>query len=139
MMAKAVHLCVLVLLAVCLACPGSVYSFDIVKISPLKFPDQFAGINLDVEVIPEGEGAAVFNLTNGEPGLTFTMSIVEPSVLLQNADSSIGIDTFRVLGPQGFDKTGNANNIRVGAVAHIGERNTYGSYSGTATILIVYE
>ncbi|MEI6093084.1 MAG: DUF4402 domain-containing protein [bacterium] len=113
----------------------------ITKIQDLLFPDTtLTGSAFDITVATTGSGAATFNAQGGK-NRNITKSIVESSINMSapGVTGSIAVNTFAISGPTAFDSSGNANGLKVGAVAHVLAASEDGNYTGTATFRVVYQ
>ena len=96
-----------------------------------------------VTVSPGDSGAATFDIA-GEPNGTVTVSVAESSVNLAGPGTNIVVDTFTVDGTNcsggagTLDGSGNLTTCSVGATANVNANQTTGSYSGTATLQVIY-
>ena len=113
----------------------------ITKVQDLSFSDvTLTGANINQVLAPAASGAAVFNAQGGK-NRNITSSVVENSINMSapGVTGTIAVDSFLLSGPTAFDGSGNANNIRVGATAHILAASEDGNYTGTATLRVVYQ
>lgn len=117
---------------------------SIVEESPLKFPDTLAlGVPQNIVAQPSDPEAASFSIS-GKPESTIVASIVEPSLSMSIASSTIIVDQFTFGGsanPDGtalLNKQGKLTGLTVGATANIPANPAAGVYSGTLTLRVVY-
>lgn len=111
----------------------------ITEVNALTFPDAVAGTAQAITVLTTDAGAAEFN-ASGTANTNITTTVVEASINMSDGGGNdILVDSFTNDAPAAFDGTGNANGINVGATANIEATDPAGSYSGTATLRIVYQ
>ncbi|MEI6093085.1 MAG: DUF4402 domain-containing protein [bacterium] len=113
----------------------------ITKVQDLSFPDTtLTGSAFDITVATIDSGAATFNAQGGK-NRNITRSIVESSINMSapGVTGNIAVNTFSISGPTAFDSSGNANGLKVGAVAHVLAASEDGTYTGTATFRVVYQ
>jgi hypothetical protein len=114
-----------------------------------------AGANLDfgtiessssaqsITVSPEGTGAATFQI-DGEPNDTVTVSVVESSISMSDGTNSMTVNAFTVGGTSctggagTLDGAGNLDSCEVGATISVGAGQVAGTYTGSATLSVVY-
>ena len=110
----------------------------ITETQALSFPDTIAGAITDVTVAPADGTAALFTAT-GEASASIARSIVEASIDMTDGSTNISVDTFVLSGAVAFDGTGNINDFRIGATAHVEAADAAGAYTGSATFRVVYQ
>jgi hypothetical protein len=118
-------------------------------VQDLSFAPQPVGEAVDVLTTAADSRAAVFSAT-GEANAVAQTSVVEPSIeMVTGAGSASGeritVDTFTyggslaTDGSTAFDGSGEINNMRVGATAHVEADDVQGDFVGTATFRLVYQ
>ncbi|MEI6093082.1 MAG: DUF4402 domain-containing protein [bacterium] len=113
----------------------------ITKLQDLAFPDTtLTGAAYDVSVATADSGAATFNVQGGKNRAIAT-SIVEPNITMSapGVTGTLTVDSWAIAAPAHFDASGDANGIKVGAVAHILAASEDGNYAGTATLRVAYQ
>lgn len=96
-----------------------------------------------ITISPGDSGAATFQI-DGEPNDTVTVSIDESSISLNSGSNSMTVNAFTVGGSScsngagTFDGSGNLDTCTVGATVNVAGGQAAGSYSGTATLSVVY-
>lgn len=113
----------------------------ITKVQDLLFPDTtLTGSAFNITVATTDSGAASFNAQGGK-NRSITRSVVESSINMSapGVATSIAVDTFSLSGPTAFDASGDANGLKVGAVAHVLALSEDGDYTGTATLRVIYQ
>lgn len=113
----------------------------ITKVQDLSFPNAtLTGSAFDITVATADSGAATFNAQGGK-NRNITRSVVESSINMSapGVTGNIAVSTFTMAGPTVFDASGNANGLKVGAIAHVLAASEDGNYSGTATFRVVYQ
>ena len=113
----------------------------ITKVQDLLFPDTtLTGSAFNITVATTDSGAASFNAQGGK-NRSITRSVVESSINMSapGVATNIAVDTFSLSGPTAFDASGDANGLKVGAVAHVLALSEDGDYTGTATLRVIYQ
>ncbi len=120
---------------------------EVQKITDLNFGDIMLNGAKDVVVGVNDDGVAKFR-ANGDRNAHIIAGVVQDHIVLKSRTSGpnheITVDNWTYGGNvngkgQGkFDGSGNIQNIRVGATAHLTANTMYGNYSGSATMRVTY-
>ena len=114
----------------------------------LSFADTTSGQDTVISTAPDNANAVIFSAT-GEPNRAVTGSVVESSVLMTTgtgttSDEQITVDSFQTGGTMDasgqatFDGSGQLDDLRIGASAHVESEDVPGAYSGNATFRLTY-
>lgn len=114
----------------------------------LDFEATLANQNVDVTTVSADPKAAVFS-AKGSANWQVTGTVVENSIEMITGDGSdqtkrITVDSFTYGGDMDsaglavFDGSGNLNDLRVGATAHVQSDDIAGRYVGQATFRLTY-
>lgn len=111
---------------------------SITEVSSLSFPTVYSGTDNTTTILPSDTAAAEFSST-GEPGYSMVASIEPTSITLTNGSGDeITVDSFSVTSCSAYSNKGICSPINVGATVNAPAATPAGSYSGTATIKILY-
>jgi hypothetical protein len=109
----------------------------ITETQALSFPSQNEQSAATYTVLPADGTAATFTIA-GEPSTAVTISVVEASINITDGTDNILIDNWAFDDNNPTLTAGGAGSVRVGADATTDITDDAASYTGTATLRIVY-